>query len=187
MRSSGIPYTFQPVTMHHLHRHIQTEKNILCFIALDEVPGSLSSKELTWHPLLHLLVKDILINEKFPCVVMTYALQWHRGDENMEKTATLNLRISPEVKKSAETVLSRLGVPMSTAIDIFLKQVTLTGGIPFAITLPKAPDSINADMMSATQIRSKLEEGLADIDNGKTRPAREAFEQFRKERSHEAL
>ena len=105
----------------------------------------------------------------------------------MEKTATLNLRISPEVKKSAETVLSRLGVPMSTAIDIFLKQVTLTGGIPFAITLPKAPDSINADMMSAAQIRSSLEEGLADIDNGKTRTARDAFEQFRKERSHEAL
>ena len=36
----------------------------------------------------------------------------------MEKTATLNLRINPDVKKSAEIVLSQLGVPMATAIDM---------------------------------------------------------------------
>ena len=105
----------------------------------------------------------------------------------MEKTATLNLRINPEVKKSAETVLSQLGVPMATAIDIFLKQVALTGGIPFPITLPKAPGSINADMMSASQIRDKLNEGFSDIESGRVRTAREAFEQFRERRSDEAL
>ncbi|MCL1893625.1 MAG: type II toxin-antitoxin system RelB/DinJ family antitoxin [Holophagaceae bacterium] len=100
----------------------------------------------------------------------------------MEKTATLNLRINPEVKKSAETVLSQLGVPMATAVDIFLKQITLTGGIPFAVTLPKSPNSINADNMSASQIRDKLNEGLADIESGNERPAREAFAQFRESR-----
>ena len=105
----------------------------------------------------------------------------------MEKTATLNLRISPEVKKSAETVLAQLGVPMATAIDIFLKQVALTGGIPFAVTLPRAPNSINADMMSASLIRDKLNEGLSDIENNRVRPAREAFERFRERRSDEAL
>lgn len=63
----------------------------------------------------------------------------------MEKTATLNLRINPTVKQRAEEVLSRLGVPMSTAIDIYLNQIALTGGIPFTVTLPKAPDSINTD------------------------------------------
>jgi len=105
----------------------------------------------------------------------------------MEKTATLNIRINPEVKKSAEMILSRLGVPMATAIDMFLKQVTLTGGIPFAVTLPKAPDSINMDLMSPTQIRDKLNEGLSDIDNGRVRPAREAFAQFREGRSDETL
>lgn len=105
----------------------------------------------------------------------------------MEKSATLNLRINPEVKKSAETVLSQLGVPMSTAIDMFLKQVTLTGGIPFAITLPKAPDDINADKMSISSIRAKLNEGLSDIENGRMRPAKEAFAQFREGRRDETL
>jgi len=93
----------------------------------------------------------------------------------MEKNATLNIRISPEVKKSAEVVLTQLGVPMATAIDIFLRQVTLTGSIPFALILPKAPDSINADMMSASQIREKLDEGLADIENGRVRSIKDVI------------
>ena len=65
----------------------------------------------------------------------------------MEKTATLNLRINPTVKQRAEDVLTRLGIPMSTAIDMYLNQISLTGGIPFAVTLPKVPSSLNADMM----------------------------------------
>ena len=105
----------------------------------------------------------------------------------MEKSATLNLRVNPEVKKSAEAVLSQLGVPMATAIDMFLKQITLTGGIPFAITLPKAPDSINADMMSASQIRKKIDDGLADIEVGRVSSAREVFARSRERRGDEAI
>jgi addiction module RelB/DinJ family antitoxin len=97
----------------------------------------------------------------------------------MEKTATLNIRINPDVKNSAEMVLSKLGVPMATAIDIFLKQITLTGGIPFAVTLPKAPDSINTDIMSASEIREKLNEGYNDYREGKGKPAAEVFANFR--------
>ena len=105
----------------------------------------------------------------------------------MEKTATLNIRVNPEDKKNAELVLSRLGVPMATAIDMFLKQVALTGGIPFVVALPKAPSDINADLMSVMQIRSKLDEGLSDIEIGRERPAREAFAQFMKDRRNDAL
>jgi len=105
----------------------------------------------------------------------------------MEKNATLNIRINPEVKKSAETVLSQLGVPMATAIDMFLKQVTLTGGIPFAVTLPKAPESINADMMTLSQIRDKLNEGVADIENGRLSPVREVFNRFKDKLTNETL
>lgn len=105
----------------------------------------------------------------------------------MEKTATLNIRINPEVKKSAENILCQLGVPMASAIDMFLKQVTLTGGIPFAITLPKAPEGVNADMMGVSKLREKLNEGLSDIDNRKLRPAGEVFVQFQKGHSNETL
>lgn len=48
----------------------------------------------------------------------------------MQKSATLNLRVDPEVKRSAESVLSQLGLSMSTAVDMFLRQVSLTGASP---------------------------------------------------------
>lgn len=54
----------------------------------------------------------------------------------MDKSATLNLRVNPTVKQRAEDVLAQLGIPMSTAIDMYLNQIFLTGGIPFAVTLP---------------------------------------------------
>ena len=43
----------------------------------------------------------------------------------MEKTATLNIRVNPEDKKAAEAVLEQLGIPVSTAVTIFLKKTTL--------------------------------------------------------------
>lgn len=97
----------------------------------------------------------------------------------MEKTATLNLRVNPIVKGRAEEVLSRLGIPMSTAIDIYLNQISLTGGIPFAITLPKAPNSINMDLMSSDEFHAKLESGYGDIEAGKVQNAASAFAKFK--------
>ena len=73
----------------------------------------------------------------------------------MEKTATLNLRVNPTVKERAEKVLSQLGVPMSTAIDMYLNQISLTGGIPFSVSLPKAPVSIHADAMTTLFCRCR--------------------------------
>lgn len=97
----------------------------------------------------------------------------------MEKTATLNLRVNPMVKERAEVVLSKLGVPMSTAIDMYLNQIALTGGIPFAVTLPKAPDAVNADLMTNEELLLRLKKGLDDIENGKVQEAAVAFADFK--------
>ena len=40
----------------------------------------------------------------------------------MGKTATLNIRVNPDVKENAERVLEQLGIPMATAIDMYLKH-----------------------------------------------------------------
>lgn len=97
----------------------------------------------------------------------------------MEKTATLNLRVNPTVKQRAEDVLARLGIPMSTAIDIYLNQISLTGGIPFAVALPKAPSVLNTDLMTAEEIHAKLQEGYEDLQTGKVQDAASAFSRFR--------
>ena len=96
----------------------------------------------------------------------------------MEKTATLNLRVNPDVKKRAESVLSRLGIPMSTAIDMYLNQISLTGGIPFELTLPKTPESVNADFMTVEQIQKRLKSGIEQANNDETVDAELAFREF---------
>lgn len=97
----------------------------------------------------------------------------------MEKTATLNLRVNPMVKSRAEEILSKLGIPMSTAIDMYLNQITLTGGIPFAVTLPKVPDTVHMDLMTNEELHAKLQKGYDDIEAGKVQNAVEAFTKFR--------
>ena len=99
----------------------------------------------------------------------------------MEKTTTMNLRVNPAVKRQAEDVLKQLGVPMATAVDMFLRQIAMTGSIPFAIALPKAPDSVNADKMTASQLREAIQAGLDDMEAGNTQDAGAAFVQFRKQ------
>lgn len=83
------------------------------------------------------------------------------------------------VKRRAEEVLSRLGIPMSTAIDMYLNQISLTGGIPFAVTLPKAPDTINTDLMTTKELHAKLQKGYDDIEAGNVQNAKSAFTKFR--------
>lgn len=78
----------------------------------------------------------------------------------MDKTATLNLRVNPTVKEKAEEVLSKLGIPMSVAINIYLNQISFTGGIPFPVTLPKAPDRVNADLMTDEELLEKIKKSL---------------------------
>ena len=55
---------------------------------------------------------------------------------------------------------------MSTAIDMFLRQVSLTGGIPFKVALPEVPRSIDVDVMGDEQLRDVLLRGLKEAGDG---------------------
>ena len=100
----------------------------------------------------------------------------------MEKPATLNLRVDPILKKDAESVLERLGVPMSTAVDMFLNQIVLTGGIPFAV-LPCVPESIDTKAKSSEEVHEKIQKGYESYKAGKTQDAAKDFERFRESHS----
>ncbi len=101
----------------------------------------------------------------------------------MDKSATLNLRINPTLKHDAENVLGRLGIPMSTAVDMFLTQVVLVGGIPFPVTIPKAPESIDASKMTEEQIHGKIQRGYDDYAAGNVQDAAGAFAKFQESHS----
>ena len=115
-------------------------------------------------------------------LVKQIALQYFREMIVMEKTATLNLRVSPLVKQQAEQVLSRIGVSMATVIDIYLRQIALAGGITFPVRLPPVPENMNADSMDAEALQRTLIKGMDDAEAGTLYDAKEAFSMLRARR-----
>lgn len=69
-----------------------------------------------------------------------------------------------------------------TVIDMYLNHISLTGGIPFAVTLPKVPNTVNMDLMSSDEIHAKLQRGYSDMETGKVQNAANAFAKFRENR-----
>lgn len=52
-------------------------------------------------------------------------------------TAPTQIRIDSEIKKQASELFSTLGLDMSNAVNLFLHQCVLRGGLPFAIEMPR--------------------------------------------------
>jgi DNA-damage-inducible protein J len=53
-----------------------------------------------------------------------------------EKTQMVHARIDPQLKKSAERIFTRIGISTTEAIRLFLRQVELHKGLPFAVSIP---------------------------------------------------
>jgi DNA-damage-inducible protein J len=51
----------------------------------------------------------------------------------MSKSVNINIRMNEELKKKAEKLFSELGMNMTTAINVFVKQAVYDRGIPFKI------------------------------------------------------
>ena len=46
---------------------------------------------------------------------------------------TIQVRTDPQLKREAQKMLKIIGLDMSSAINIYLRQITLTGSIPFEL------------------------------------------------------
>jgi DNA-damage-inducible protein J len=53
------------------------------------------------------------------------------------KDAVVRARVEPRLKEEAETVFERLGISTTEAIRIFLTQVKMRRGLPFAVEIPE--------------------------------------------------
>ncbi len=68
-------------------------------------------------------------------------------------------------------------------LDMFLRQIALTGVIPFSVSLPKAPAAVNVDGMRAKQLKTELLVGYKDMQAGHVQDAAAAFSAFREAHS----
>ncbi len=67
----------------------------------------------------------------------------------MSKVST-NISIDAETKAKAQAMLADLGMDLSTAVNIFLKQMLYEGGIPFSITR-EIPNKVTLKAMKEAQ------------------------------------
>jgi len=62
-------------------------------------------------------------------------------------TTNLNIRIDEDLKKQAEEIFNELGLNMSTALTVFLRQTVRSNGIPFEMRL----ETPNAETLAAME------------------------------------
>ena len=95
------------------------------------------------------------------------------------RTASVYTRVDPETKEQAEAILNQLGIPMSNAIGMFLKQVVIHRGIPFEMKLTNVkPVAIGE--LSKEQFDAEMQLGMDDIVAGRVVSADDVEEEMRR-------
>ena len=60
------------------------------------------------------------------------------------KDSTVSARVENDVKNEAEDILQKLGVPVSVVINSLYRQIIYRHGIPFPLTVPSEPRTLDA-------------------------------------------
>lgn len=72
--------------------------------------------------------------------------------------ANLNIRVDDTLKQQAELIFSDLGITISAATTMFLKQVVRHNGIPF---------ELRADPFYSAENQRHLQKAVGDLEAGK--------------------
>ncbi len=67
-------------------------------------------------------------------------------------STTFSVRMDSDLKKDCEELFSDLGVNLTTAINVFLRQSLRTGGFPFEIRQERPNKETIAAMLEAERI-----------------------------------
>ena len=76
----------------------------------------------------------------------------------MMPTTVVQARVPVDLKKDTDAIFSSMGMDTATGIRMFLAQVRLCNGLPFAV---------NADPFWSAQNQARLRESLRQVSEGK--------------------
>ncbi|MBQ1289272.1 MAG: type II toxin-antitoxin system RelB/DinJ family antitoxin [Erysipelotrichaceae bacterium] len=93
------------------------------------------------------------------------------------KTANVVARVRPEIKEQAEAILERIGIPVSVLIDTLYRQIIMTGGIPYSLSVPKFPV---LEDMTKEQFDEMMQKGYEEALSGNGLSVDQAFEKILK-------
>ena len=69
-------------------------------------------------------------------------------------TTNFSVRMDSDIKKQCEALYSELGMNLTTAINVFLRQSLRSGGFPFDVTL-NTPNSVTVAAMREAERLAK--------------------------------
>lgn len=86
-------------------------------------------------------------------------------------TTTFSVRMDKDIKSQCEAIYGELGINLTTAINVFLRQSLRVGGFPFDVRLDKPNQETTIAMMEAEHLAhdpnvkkySDVEEALAEL------------------------
>lgn len=81
-------------------------------------------------------------------------------------TSAINVQVDSATKKEATAILNDLGLSMSAAINLFLKQVVKRNGLPFEVVNPKTNKELCKALKEAEKIVKNPDKypGYRDMD-----------------------
>lgn len=81
-------------------------------------------------------------------------------------TANVSIRMDADLKAAAEVLFEELGMNLSTAFNIFVRQSLREGGLPFSVTT-ETPNAVTvAAMLEAERaIHDPSVKGYTDMDD----------------------
>ena len=94
----------------------------------------------------------------------------------MARTSNIYVRVEPNIKEQAEVVLEKLGIPMSNAVSIFLRQVVMQNGLPFEVKIPNTKPLSLSNLSKEEMIKAHN-----DFENGRTYSFEEVENELKKE------
>lgn len=90
------------------------------------------------------------------------------------KDSTVSARVETDVKEEAESILQKLGVPVSVVINALYRQIIYRHGIPFPLTIPETPKA--EDTMTKAELNEKLQHSYDQAVAEEGRPLGEVFD-----------
>lgn len=87
----------------------------------------------------------------------------------MARDADLHIRIDPETKIGAERLFATFGITVTDAVNMFLRQSLLVGGLPFDVRKPRYNAETEAAMQEARdimagKIQAKVYKSVAEMN-----------------------
>ncbi len=90
------------------------------------------------------------------------------------KDSTVSARVENDIKNEAEDILQKLGIPVSVVINSLYRQIIYRHGIPFSLTIPSEPKTI--DSLSEAELDAKLQHSYAQSIADEGRTMKDVFE-----------